>query len=262
MLTRYTIPFLLLVSSITLGNLPAHAADAGAAASSIAGTWKWEREFNGNPIKYTLILHQDESQKLTGSYKTEFPNGGGPDLNEPVPLQDARLEGDQLSFTVKRRFNDNDFTVTYQGKVEADEIKGDAKMNFGNGDRNFPWLAKRSLGIDDVVGKWTLKLETPNGVVEPSLSLQRVKDKPEELEGTYHSAMFGDNRLENISIEAETLRFVVNFKTDNGDFQAQYEAKPKGDKISGSLKATFGGQEREMSFSGTRSELPKSEKKE
>jgi len=54
-------------------------------------------------------------------------------------IQDGKIEGDNISFTVKRQTQKGDFTSNYKGKVMGDEIKFTMSM----GDRNSEFTAKR-----------------------------------------------------------------------------------------------------------------------
>lgn len=145
-----------------------------------SGTWKWEREFNENKIDDTLRL-KSGGNKLSGTYKTVFENGP-PGLSDPVKIDDGKIDGDKISFTVTRSFNDNEFTVAYSGKLAGDKITGNAEVDFGNGLREFDWNAKRVVAASDVVGKWNVKFEGPNRVIESSFTFAKDGEK---LKGTY-----------------------------------------------------------------------------
>ena len=220
-----------------------------------SGTWKWERDFNGNKIDYTLRLHCKDG-KLTGTYKTVFENGGQPGLSDPVKLDNGKIDGDKILFTVTRKFNDNEFTIAYAGKLADDKITGNTEMDFGNGAREFEWTAKRVVTADDVVGKWKLKFEGQNGPIESKLTLAKDKEG-DKLKGTYHSNYFGDNPIMEIAIKDNKLSFVVEIKNDNGEFSIKYRAEPRGDTMTGVMVANFGGQERETPFACAREPEPK-----
>ncbi|MEZ6103963.1 MAG: hypothetical protein R3E01_33905 [Pirellulaceae bacterium] len=170
-------------------------------------------------------------------------------MNEPITLEDLELDGDTISFSVTRKFNENQFTVSYSGKLDGDKIDGDSKATFNGQPREFPWNAERKLTADDVVGDWNLKLESPNGPIESRMTLEK---KDDALTGTYHSSVFGDHSIKDIEIKEQSLQFHVTFDTDNGDITVNYEVKPTGNAAKGTAKADFGGQESEMSLTATR----------
>lgn len=105
-----------------------------------AGTWEWERTFNDNPMAFKLTLERDDSGKLDGSYTVKRGNNDG----DATKLDDVKLVGDKLSFSVTRSRGDNRFTVRYEGVVSGDSIKGLAKVRSGDRGREFEWLATRT----------------------------------------------------------------------------------------------------------------------
>jgi hypothetical protein len=111
---------------------------AGSAfAADVTGTWVAEREMpkmqgapggggpggggpggmggmgGGGPMKWTFNL-KAEGAKLTGSVQ-------GP-MGEPSEIQDGKIEGDKVTFTVKANFMGNEMTTKYEGTVSGDEI--------------------------------------------------------------------------------------------------------------------------------------------
>lgn len=109
---------------------------AAAFAADPSGQWKWTNTGpQGRTMEATLDLKVADG-KVSG---TVTGGRGG-----PAPIADAKLEGDQLSFTVTRKMREREVTVRYSGKVEGNTIKG--KMNTtGREDRpiELDWVATR-----------------------------------------------------------------------------------------------------------------------
>jgi hypothetical protein len=84
-----------------------------AKTSPVFGTWEFTREGrDGTTRTSTLVLKPD----LTGAYKmrdTEFPVAG------------LTVNGDQVSFKVVMKFNDNEFPLDFKGKVDGGTLKGE-----------------------------------------------------------------------------------------------------------------------------------------
>jgi hypothetical protein len=100
------------------------------AAADIDGKWKAEFEGpNGNTITSIFSFKVDGS-KLTGT--VEGRRG-------PADIQEGKVNGDEISFVVIRKFNDQEFKQNYKGKVAGSEIKFTVEM----GDRNFEMTAKK-----------------------------------------------------------------------------------------------------------------------
>jgi len=97
-----------------------------AAAADISG--KWRAEFNtpdGEKRVNTFVFKVD-GDKLTGTVAG---------TQDEAPIQDGKIQGDEVSFTADRFFG----KVTYKGKVQGDEIRLTASLE-GN---SFEMTAKR-----------------------------------------------------------------------------------------------------------------------
>ncbi len=239
------------------------------------GTWSWEQGFGGRSIGRAIELQLDDG-KLTGTYLSRFQNTANlpPGAADPVPIEDAKLEGDTITFQVTRSFNGNEFKTSFWGIISGDEIAGITTMNFGGEDRESEWMAKRMAAAaienvatatsvakeEDVVGRWKVKFETPQGELEEAFSIEREKDS-QALKGTFHSSVFGDNPLKQVTFDGSKLRFVVEMKAgDAGDIKATYEGEPRGSEISGMIAVSFGENNMEIPFVGARvEETPKAD---
>jgi hypothetical protein len=101
----------------------------------VTGTWTWSfQRPNGETMTSTLTLKQD-GDKITGTVTGR---------NKPSDIQDAKLTGDDLTFKVVRTRNDQTITMTYDGKVTADEIKGKISSDMAGNTMSRDWDAKRS----------------------------------------------------------------------------------------------------------------------
>ena len=92
---------------IALGSVTALAADFN-------GKWTAQMETPRGTMDFTFNFHVDGS-KLTGTMTT--PRGD-------TEISDGKVDGDNISFDVVRKFNDNEFKITYTGKADGpDSIK-------------------------------------------------------------------------------------------------------------------------------------------
>ena len=48
--------------------------------------------------------------------------------NGDTPIENGKIDGDNISFTVTRKFNDMEIKMNYTGKVSGDSIKLNYKM--------------------------------------------------------------------------------------------------------------------------------------
>ena len=136
-----------------------------------------------------------------------------------------------------REFNGNKFDVGFTGKVAADTIDGKVNVDFGQGPQDFDWHAKRFVDVNDILGTWELRLETPNGVIEPKITITSDKDG---LHGHYVSP-FGEREAKNIELKDGQLTWEISGERDGNQFKAVYRGKPQGDSIKGTNDFDFNG---------------------
>jgi len=108
------------------------AAAITAFAADISGTWKGTAETENGTIERTFNFKVD-GNKLTGD--TASNNFGKADI------QDGKIEGDNISFTLILHIQGNDAKVNYKGKVEGDTIKFTVEVE--GFDQSLQMIAKR-----------------------------------------------------------------------------------------------------------------------
>jgi hypothetical protein len=100
------------------------------------GTWKWTMQMrNGQSREVTLKLKL-EGDALTGAMVGR--NG------QETPIQDGTYKDGTVSFKVVRERDGNKITMSYNGKVTDDTIKGKIESDFGGQTRSRDWEAKRA----------------------------------------------------------------------------------------------------------------------
>ena len=80
-------------------------------AADIAG--KWTAQAQGADM--TLVF-KVEGTKLTGTIENSQAPG-------PVEIKDGKIDGDNVSSTVIRKFGEMEMKIVWQGKIAGDEIK-------------------------------------------------------------------------------------------------------------------------------------------
>jgi hypothetical protein len=205
-----------------------------------SGTWKWKRELEGTNEESVLKLKFDKD-KLTGRYaRGDFKSD----------LHNAKLEGVKLSFEIAGKASGFDIKAKFAGKVADDKITGSIEMSANGQSGELDWEAKRGLDLDDVFGKWQLRVETPDGhVFEPTLTL---KTDGKEPAGVYATKELGDFKVKDIKIAGRELTYKVSADNDGQTFTVSYVAKPTGDAMKGNVTVEFGGQSAKLDFTGKR----------
>ena len=105
-----------------------------ASAADISGTWKGTADLQGQAIERTFVFKVDGS-KLTGETTSE--------LLGKSTIEDGKIEGDNISFTITADFQGNALKMTYKGKVSGDTIKLTADLGAEIG-QSIEWTLKRS----------------------------------------------------------------------------------------------------------------------
>jgi len=104
-----------------------------ALAADATGTWKASIETPNGTIENTFLLKVDGG-KLTG--KVSSGQMGDSEISE------CKVDGDNISFSVVRSMNGNEFRINYKGKVSETEIKFTGEIP--GMDRTFEFSAKKS----------------------------------------------------------------------------------------------------------------------
>src|SRR5258708_17609220 len=90
----------------------AHAADKKADPT---GTWKWSFTTQNGQTRETTAKLKVEGDKLTGSVSGR---------QNDTPIEDAKLNGEDISFKVTHEFNASKIIPKFAGTIGGDTIKG------------------------------------------------------------------------------------------------------------------------------------------
>lgn len=98
------------------------------------GTWTWSVPGRDGQTRNVTLKLKLEGDKLTGTM---------PGRNGDVAIDDAKLKGEDISFSVTREFNGNKVTTKYNGKLSGDSIKGKIEFERQGQAQTRDWEAKR-----------------------------------------------------------------------------------------------------------------------
>jgi hypothetical protein len=87
---------------------------ATAWAADVSGTWKGSAETPNGTVERTFVFKVD-GDKLTGETSSN--------LFGKSKIEDGKVEGDNISFTITVNVQGAEGKVNYKGKVEGDQIK-------------------------------------------------------------------------------------------------------------------------------------------
>ena len=104
---------------------------AAAFAADITGNWKATAEGPNGSMERTFAFKQ-EGSKLTGETVSSMMGKSA--------IENGKVDGDTITFTITGRFGDNEMKLNYKGKINSPtEIKFTVDAN-GN---TIEWVAKK-----------------------------------------------------------------------------------------------------------------------
>ena len=106
-----------------------------------SGTWTWTTPGrNGGADRKMTLKLKTEGEKVTGTLSS--PGRDGEEMKSEI--ENAKIKGDEISFSVTREFNGNKRTMKYNGKIAGDVIKGKTEFERNNETQSRDWEAKRA----------------------------------------------------------------------------------------------------------------------
>jgi hypothetical protein len=112
-------------------------------AADVSGKWTYEQPGRGgNPGRPVTITLKQDGMKLTGSVPGMGRGGDNPP--PPTEITDGKVDGNNISFTVKREFNGNTMVQKFEGTVDGDTIKFKITRDTQNGPQTNEVTAKKS----------------------------------------------------------------------------------------------------------------------
>lgn len=102
-------------------------------AADVTGTWKATAETPNGTIERTFVFKVD-GDKLTGETTSQMMGKS--------TIMDGKVDGDNVSFSIIVKFQDNEMKLNYKGKVEGSQIKFHVERD-GGGGPSLEWNAKK-----------------------------------------------------------------------------------------------------------------------
>ncbi len=119
-------------------------------AADVTGKWVAEVQGrNGNTSQMTFTLKAD-GPNLTGNVlgggggRRGGGGGGGGAAPAATDISNGKIDGDKVSFEVKRSFNGNESVTKYEGTLSGDTLNLKETRNGQNGPTTRDIAAKRS----------------------------------------------------------------------------------------------------------------------
>ena len=207
-----------------------------------AGTWRLEYDWSGYQVKDAFRLKRGKDNQLLG---TLYRN------DTKLDIQDGKIEGDSISFTVTAEYEGTEWVTKYAGKIDGDALEGTAVVT-GNGQSlELPWTPKRSVEMEDVVGSWQLHIEAPDGnTFDPILKITKEGDKYASQYGLGEGT--GELDVQKLRVEDNELRFSLDTEYNGAPLKLDYRGRPYGDEINGTIAYDTEGNTGEFPFTAKR----------
>ena len=107
-------------------------------AADVSGKWVAEQPGrNGGPPRQTTFMFKADGSKLTGTMTGGGRGGAAPTA---IEITDGKVDGDKVSFTVKREGQNGMMETKYNGTISGDEMT----LKFTMMDQERTMTAKRS----------------------------------------------------------------------------------------------------------------------
>lgn len=235
------VKFILCFASIAAGALFLLAAAENsepAKSSKLDGTWKWSFTMpDGGKVEPKAKLKAEgDSLSGTSSFRTGFA----------APIQDGKVAGDDISWTVVREQSGRKVTTHYKGKLHGDTIKGTIQSDWNGDARSYPWEAKRMS--DTPEGNWRWEIGFGNFRSE---NTARLKIEGQKLTGKVKSRD-RETDIKDGKFKSGELSFTVVRERDGNEIVSYYRGKLDGDTIEGTVETEFGGNPRTNAWVATR----------
>ena len=105
-----------------------------ALGADINGKWKATAEGPNGSMERTFIF-KVEGNKLTGETTSSMVGNS--------TITDGKVDGDNLSFNITAKIQDNELKLSYKGKVSGDDIHLTSEIAGGGGGQAIEWHGKR-----------------------------------------------------------------------------------------------------------------------
>ena len=112
-------------------------------AADVSGKWVAEQPGrNGGPARQTTFNLKADGAKLTGTMMGGMGRGGA--APAAVEITDGKVDGDKVSFTVKRETPNGPMEMKYNGTVAGEELTLKFTMQGPDGPVERTMVAKKS----------------------------------------------------------------------------------------------------------------------
>ena len=218
---------------VATGTLAATALTASAA--DISGNWKATADFGGQTIERTFVF-KVEGTKLTGETTSSMMGKS--------TITDGKVEGDNVTFNITVKFQDNETKLTYKGKVERgrqrnqvhrrwrrrrqhDRVERQEDFLQSKGESHMKWLLVLialfafTASAADITGTWKASTAATGRNTFETTFVFKVDGA--KVTGTTSNQMMGETPISEGKIDGDNLSFAGERQFQRQRVQAQLQ---------------------------------------
>ncbi|KPK77864.1 MAG: hypothetical protein AMJ79_01780 [Phycisphaerae bacterium SM23_30] len=233
---------------------------------NIVGEWEYTMQFAGRgqraqrqraqpaqqipPTKIVFTKNPD------GTYAGKWSGGmgrgqrGGQRVGmQETALSDIKLEGNKLAFVRKMQFQDREFSMTFEGTVEGDTIKGNMTITMMGQGQPVPATLTR-VKPPAALGDWEISMTFGEREMTSTLTISQNPDGT--LAGKWVMGQRGESPLLDVKFENGKLTFSQKRTMRGEETVSTFEGTIEGDILTGAMKTG----DREIPIKGKRAGTP------
>jgi hypothetical protein len=195
------------------GEMPATGKRIGAA---LVGKWELTSTSDRGTFTYGVTIYGD----MTG--RSEF-------FGSELPIDDFKLEGDQVTYTLEWAWGDRTFTMNFKGTLDGKNLTGQFTSEWGTSEVS----AKKIEAASPFVGKWELTTTSERGTRTRALTIN------EDMTGTYQMRD-REVPVKDLKIEGDQISFKVEMSFGDRQFTMDFKGKLAGEALEGEFTTSRG----------------------
>lgn len=182
--------------------------------SRAVGDWDMTVKMGDRELKGKLIIRPGPENTLKAEWQSE---------RGEHQITDVALERNALRFTRTSKFQDREWTSTFEGTLQRDALSGVFKSERGEASAEGTRLNAA------LIGDWTLELTSDRGTRQ-----QRLRVNP-DLTGLY-----GSTPVAKVRFEGDQVGFDLSWQFGDNTFESKFAAILTGAKLAGELTSERG----------------------
>jgi len=210
---RMTVQLFLILAIIGMLSVPI-------AAAEIVGKWAFELRLGHQKMLGRLSINEKKDGLLTGKWCDEL-------------LSSIDFKDGVLTFTRKTKTSDQEFVMTYEGRLNGDTLQG----TFSSAQGDMQVAAKRVTPLSPAVGRWDFSLRFGEESVQTALIVAQRENGV--LEGKWESPR-GEHEVSNVCYANGRLKFSRLTRFGEREIATTFEGILKGDTLTGKIKSNMG----------------------